>query len=193
MILALGVVALAGGAAVSQDKKADKPAFDPAVLAKYSEPGPHHKQLEPLVGVWNYKAKIWFTPGQPPMEASGTCERKWILGGRFVQESFHGDEKERPFAGLGFAGYDNVKKKFTTTFLDNMSTSIMTNTGDVDPSGKVFTFSGEHFCPVEGKMFKNRDVLTIESPDKQRVEMFRLMPDGKEMKMFEMHLLRTKK
>jgi hypothetical protein len=187
-------VVVMGNTTLSQDKdkKSDKPLFDPAAMAKYSEPGPQHKQLEPLVGSWTYKGKMWFDPSQPAMEFTGTCERKWVLGGRFVQETYQGDEKERPFAGLGFTGYDLTKKKFTTAFMDNMSTTIMTNTGTVDASGKVFTFSGEHFCPLTESTFKNRDVLTIDGPDKHHLEMYRLMPDGKEMKMFEMHLTRKK-
>lgn len=201
LLLGIGLAAAllcAAGTSHSQDKDKpkkpdDKPTFDLEAYAKFAAPGPQHKLLEPLVGSWTYKIKIYMDPSKPPIESSGRCQRKWILGGRFVQEDIVGDSKEQPFTGMGFTGYDNQQKKYTAAWLDSMGTSIVTSTGTVDAGGKIFTFTGEHFDPVMNKKLKNRDVLTIESGDRHNAVMYRVMPDGKEFKAMELTLTRAKK
>jgi hypothetical protein len=32
-------------------------------------------------------------PGKPPMESTGTCEQKMLLGGRFVPQAFSTDQR----------------------------------------------------------------------------------------------------
>src|SRR5215475_9180371 len=56
-------------------------------LAEAGKPGPEHKKLQPLVGQWTFTMKLWADPSQPPAELKGTIERKWIMDGRFVQET----------------------------------------------------------------------------------------------------------
>src|SRR5262249_106169 len=147
-VVALALALLAVAPASSQDKDKKKPDGAPPDLEaylKFAEPGPQHKLLEPLVGNWNYRVKLWMDPSKPPMESTGTCERKWIMGNRYLEENIKGDEKERPFAGLGFTGYDNGLKKYVSAWMDNMGTGIMTSTGSVDATGKVFTYHSENF------------------------------------------------
>jgi hypothetical protein len=188
----LGAV-LASASAFSQDKDAKKPELDLEAYAKLSQPGPQHKLLEPLVGSWTYKVKLYMDPSQPPMESTGTCERKWIMGGRYVQENYQGDEKVNPFAGQGLVGYDLQQKKYTAAWVDNMSSAIMTSTGTADAAGKTFTYTGECDCPLMKVKFKTRDVLTVESPDRHHSVAFRTGPDGKEMKAMEISFTRVKK
>jgi hypothetical protein len=191
MTLALALLAVVP--ASSQDKKAEGQPLDLEAYLKLAEPGPQHKLLEPLVGTWTYKAKLWMDPSKPPTESTGTCERKWILGNRYLEEHIKGDEKDRPFAGRGLIGYDNGQKKYVTAWVDNMGSGIMTSTGTADSTGKVFTYHSESFDPVMKKMVKGRDVLTIESADRHRMEAYRVLPDGKEMKVLELTVTRAKK
>jgi hypothetical protein len=172
-------------AAAADDKK---PAPDFAKLmeayAKASTPGEHHKRLEPLVGSWTYKGKFWMDPSAPPSEQTGTAERKWILGGRFLHEEYKSSDGHS-FHGIGVTGYDNVRKKYTSAWIDSMTTAITQTFGTADESGKVFTFSKEDIDPVSGEAFKSRDVLTIESNDRHSVVVYKILPDGKELKVME--------
>ena len=66
----------------------DKDQVDPMMLKmmKAGAPGEFHKHLQPLIGKWSTTTKYWFTPEAPPEQSTGTIDRKWILGGRFVSE-----------------------------------------------------------------------------------------------------------
>src|SRR5262245_9642706 len=85
-------LALLGGAVihVSQAQEPKTPPSPEAflkALAEAGQPGPEHKKLQPLVGQWTFTMKFWTDPSQPPAELKGTIERKWIMDGRFIQET----------------------------------------------------------------------------------------------------------
>lgn len=188
-IVALGLAALLlAGVLTAQDKATDakKQAEMMAAYAKAATPGPQHKLLEPIVGKWTFTAKFWMDPTQPPMETQGTSERKWILGSRYIIDDVDtpslGGEK---FQGLGLMGYDNIQQKYISVWLDSMGTGMSTSLGAVDKSGKIFTYQREEFDPVSKQKMKNRDVVRIESNDKHTMEMYRILPGGKEMKSGE--------
>src|SRR5262245_22815249 len=72
---------------------AGAPAMDPELMAKmtaFATPGPDHKVLDALVGKWTTQVKMWMDPAGPAMDATGSCEIKWILGGRYLQEEDKG-------------------------------------------------------------------------------------------------------
>lgn len=62
-----------------------------------------------------------------------------------------------PFQGMGLYGYDNYKKKFTSTWVDSISTTKNDSEGLIDRTGKVINFygtmdeylTGEHDKPVK--------------------------------------------
>ena len=56
-------------------------------MEEAGKPGPEHRKLQPFVGDWTLTVRLWTDPSQPPAEAKGTVQRKWIMGGRFVQET----------------------------------------------------------------------------------------------------------
>src|SRR5579862_8638464 len=61
--------------------------------------GPEHQAMEPLAGTFNAKIEVWEEPGKQPSESEGVMVRKWIMGGRFLQEDFDGK-----FNGASFKG-----------------------------------------------------------------------------------------
>jgi len=159
-------------------------------MAEMSTPGKEHEALKPLIGSWTCAVKFWMAPGTAPQESAGTMERKWILGGRFMQEDYKGSAMGMPFEGVGLIGYDKGQKRYDSSWMDSMSTSTMKMTGSADASGKTFTFTGENFCPMEGKLLKGRSTLEIVNNDKQILKMFGPGPDGKEFQNFEMVVTR---
>jgi hypothetical protein len=189
------LLALAAAQALADDKPKPPANAEAAMMEAYTKhatPGPAHKKLDPLAGRWTYTAKFWMAPDQPPMEMKGTAERKWIMGGRFLQDDVNNEGVAMPFQGLGLTGYDNHLKKYVGTWVDSMTTSIMHSVGEVDASGKVFTMRHEDFDPMFNQTIKSRDVTRITGPDSHTIEFYRTMPDGKETKAGEIHFTRKK-
>ena len=69
------------------------------VYKKVGTPGDHHKLLAKLVGSWTTKTRSWMEPDKPPMETTGMCEQKMLLGGRYLQQKYTGDMMGEPFTG----------------------------------------------------------------------------------------------
>jgi hypothetical protein len=158
-LVAVAVVAAGSTYAItSQDKDKDaKPASAPsddafmAKMMEYGTPGPEHKILAERVGKWTDKVTCWMTPGGPPMQVTGTSEYTLTMGGRFLHGTTKGDFMGEPFEGMAAMGYDNMKKKYVSGWLDNMSTGIMMAEGTYDAATKTFTYTGEGPNFVSGK------------------------------------------
>ena len=159
-------------------------------VEKFGPPGPEHKMLEPLIGTWNARCKMWTDPSQAPEVSEGTLVRKSILGGRFIHEDFDGRFMNQPFQGIGTLGYDRAAKNYVCSWIDSLSTAIQLSQGTYDAG--VFTFKHEGDCPITGKRVRMRDALRIVSPDEQRMEMFRQLGDEKEARTMEIVLTRAK-
>src|SRR5262249_29869581 len=101
--LALGLTVLAGLTLAQDARTPPSPADLLKALADAGKPGPEHRKLEPFVGDWTFTLKLWTDPGQPPAELKGTVERKWIMGGRFIQETAKGEcaKTGKTFEGMG--------------------------------------------------------------------------------------------
>lgn len=179
----LPVLALLIACPVNADDK--KPAVDEAAamaaMMKHAEVGPYHKKLEPMIGEWTFKAAFSMAPGVPAKEMNGTASRKWLFDGRFMHDSAKGAEA-MPFQGMGLTGYDNSTKKYNGVWVDSMTTSIMISTGEVDSTGKVFTYHRDEFNPMYGQRVKARDVVTVVDNDHHTMEFYTTPPGGKEYK-----------
>ncbi len=152
---------------------------------KVATPGEGHRLLEPTVGSWNVVMTMWETPGGPPTKSVGTAENSWMLGGRFVQQTIHGEVNGMKFEGLGYTGYDNFKKQYVGAWMDTMGTMMMVMTGAADPSGKVITATSTIDDVITGKKVVVREVTRIVDANKHIFEMYGADPSGKEFKMME--------
>ncbi len=175
---------------------AANPAMEKAMAAmqQYGTPGATHKALEPLVGTWTYTGQWWMAPDAPPETMTGTATHSWIFGGRFLKEEIRGEAKNQmpAFEGMGFTGYDNLRKEYTSIWLDNMATGIMTSSGQADASGKAITEQGDFSCPLTGETHrKSRSVWTIVDPNHNTYESYMSGPDGKEFKSMEIRYTRA--
>jgi hypothetical protein len=117
-------------------------------------PGSAHRALDALVGDWSIDARCWMTPDGPPAVNKGTSKVRWILGDRFVQEDFNGEFMGKAFHGIGLTGYDNMKKKYVGSWIDDMSTGMFVTEGTADADGKGFTFHGKMDDPMTGQRNK---------------------------------------
>jgi len=169
-LLAVGVV----GRVYSQD---NKPEMDQEKMmelwAKANAPGEFHAHLGAMIGHWNFKSKFRPAAEAPWSESTGTSEIRWTMGERFIIESVRGEMNGAPWEGMGITGYDNTKQKYTSLWLDSMSTGIMTSLGTVDDSHKVFTFTGTYDDPITGQKDKpSKTILRIINENKHVTEMY---------------------
>ena len=170
-----------------------KPEMDPAMMEammKAGAPGDMHKKLDAFAGSWNVKSTFWMMPGADPASMDGTAENHWIMGGRYLEQRFNGNWMGMPFEGIGYTGYDNVKKQYWSTWMDNSTTSMMTSTGTMD--GKTFSFTGSMSDPMTGKDSRADSKITITDADHHTMEMWGPGPDGKMFKMMEIAYTRKK-
>jgi hypothetical protein len=154
-------------------------------------PGDAHKKLDAMNGTWDTKITMWMMPGMDPMTSAGTSENKWVMGGRYVEQRFKGDFQGMPFEGLGYTGYDNIKKRYWSSWMDNMSTSLMTSTGS-SADGKTWAFTGTSPDPMSGKDVTVESKIHVHDADHHTMEMWMPGPDGKMFKSMEIAYTRKK-
>jgi Protein of unknown function (DUF1579) len=168
-------------------------------LAKLNE---NHKLLTDLDGNWNYTIKFWMNPdpNAKPQESKGTAMRKSIMGGRYVTMDVSGKMqmpgedgkmKDMQFKGMAVEGYDNVKKKFVASWVDNMGTGIAFSEGTYDPSTKTFTYNLE-MEPVPGMKSQVREVLKVADNNHMLLEWYENQ-GGQEKKTMEINYTRAGK
>jgi Protein of unknown function (DUF1579) len=180
-------IAMMASIAAAEDQKVEQP-MDPeammAVYKKLARPGEPHKQLASLAGSWTTTTKEWMEPDKPPVESTGTTEMRTVLDGRFLQQDYTGSLMGEPYSGIGISGYDNLRERYVSTWIDTMSTSIFTMEGTASADGKTITLHGAHAEPGGGQM-THRAVWTLVDNNTQTFEMYGAHHGGKEMKMME--------
>ena len=189
--LGIGLSVLPGPTRAKDAKVPESPAALLKALAEAGKPGPEHKKLEPFVGSWSLTVKLWTDPNQPPAEAKGTVERKWILGGRFVQESAKVQCHGKSFEGLGLLGYDRAQKKFTAVWACGLCGTMSHGLATCNDSGTRFECTKEECCPLSGQKIKGRDEILVESKDRIVVNVFKTL-NGKEAKVMQIITVRNK-
>lgn len=157
------------------------------VWQEFATPGPQHKILASMVGKWKYTSKFWETSDAAPQESKGKSHMKLILGDRFLEHKIEGKVMGMKFEGLGITGYDNIKGKFETLWLDNMGTGIAHGIGNFDDKTQTLTDKGEMSCPMtKSKKREFRGEWKIIDKKNMIYSMFGPGKDGKDMKQMEM-------
>jgi hypothetical protein len=181
-------IMLAASVAMAKGKKTEK-SMDPQammeVYTKLAAPGEQHKQLASLAGSWTTKTKEWMEPNKPPVESTGSAEMKILLDGRFLQQELTGQMMGQPFSGIEITTYDNLLKRYVTSWMSTMGTGIFTMEGTASTDGKTITLKGQHAEPGGGDM-KHRAIWKIVDSNTQTFDMYGAHPGEKEWKMMEM-------
>jgi hypothetical protein len=170
-------------------------------MIEMSKINENHKLLSSLDGSWDYTIKFWMNPdpNAPPQESKGTATRKSIMGGRYVMMDVNGKMqmpgedgkmKDMQFKGMGMEGYDNVKKKFVASWIDNMGTGIEFSEGTYDPAAKSFTYTSE-IEMMPGMKTQVREVIKIADKNHMSLEWFENQ-GGQEKKTMEINYTKKK-
>lgn len=180
------------GAAAKTDAAPEKELSQDEMMAKwmeYATPGEMHKMLAKDAGNWDYVMLSKMHPDSAEISEKGTSTVKMIMEGRYQQGDYKGTMMGAPFMGHAMTGYDNAKKKFVTTFLDNMGTGIMYMEGEWNDATKSIDFKGKMQDFTTGKEVDCRQVLKIIDDKTQEMEMY-CTKTGKEEKMFTMKMMK---
>jgi hypothetical protein len=141
-----------------QDDPSATPPDGPALqemmqqFERWTNPGPEHRWMNWMIGDWTTTTTIM---GMEP--TAGTAKMEAVFGDRFIQQTWSGEMMGEPTTGVTFIGYDRMKKKFVSSWLDNISLDILTAEGMLDRTRKVLTLwgamdewmTGEHDKPVK--------------------------------------------
>jgi hypothetical protein len=135
-------------------------------------PGPEHERLRELVGNWDFSMSMPEGGGK----MAGKVMYEESCGGLWVTSDLKMDLGGVPFQGKGMDGYDPVKKKYISVWVDSMTTYPMIFEGDYDPAKKQLNLVSDALGP-DGKPGKWRSVTTLTDRDHHSFEMF-LTPQG---------------
>ncbi|MGH7242974.1 MAG: DUF1579 domain-containing protein [Phycisphaerales bacterium] len=205
-ISVVGLLAVVGALAMGEPAKDMKPAGQPMEMQLppgwtpedmqactiAGTPGKQHQMLASGAGQWQGKNQMWMAPGMPPINSDSTATVSPVMDGRFTKIEFAGDMPGMgPFTGWGIYGFDNVSKKFVSTWIDNMGTGMMQGTGELSADGKVLTWTYNYNCPIAKKPVVMREIETFTGPNTKTLEMWSTDPkSGKEFKSMFIEMTR---
>lgn len=152
---------------------------------EYMTPGKEHKMIASWSGTWTGDITMWMMPGAPPTKSKGSAVNKMILGGRYQHGTHKGSFMGTPFEGVSTLAYDNAKKVFISSWIDNMGTGIMTLEGPWDEATKTITLSGKMVDPATGQEIPVKEIFIIKDKNNQVMEMYAQGPDASEFKTME--------
>ena len=191
-LIAAGLAVAADAPKKAEPKKADikageaAPQMTPeqmmAAMEKSAAVGPEHAVLKNFEGKWKSSVTMMMDPSQPPEKSEGTSEGMVILDGRFVHVLHHGTMMGKPFEGMMLLGYDNLRKKYTASWVDTMGTQIANyDNGTWNAAKKTLTMTGHFLDPATGKPMKTRGVSGFPDANTMTYDEYMTGPDGKEM------------
>lgn len=158
----------------------------------YMTPGEPHMMLAKSSGTWNEEVTSWMAPGAPPEKSKSVAENKMIMNGLYQQSTHKGTMMGQPFEGISTVGFDNAKKMYVSTWIDNMGSGIMYMEGTWDAATKTIAFKGTCTDPMTSKVQNVRENFKIVDDNTQMMEMYMPGPDGKEFKVMEIKFTRAK-
>jgi hypothetical protein len=171
----------------------EAPPMDSAAMMKawqdYSTPGDMQKWLAAQDGKWKGEMTSW-EGGKAGAKEELTQENRMVMAGRYQESTVKGKMMGMDFEGRSLIGYDNAKKKFVCSWIDNMGTGIMVTEGVYNEADKSLEMKGLMTDPTSGKDTPVRQVYHFTDDKTQVMEMFCEM-NGKESKTMEINL--TKK
>ena len=160
---------------------------------EYATPGEPHKVLAKSNGTWVGEVTMWMSPDAPPTTSTSTSTNKMVMDGRYQLSEFKGNFMGMPFSGMSTTAYDNAKKVYVSTFIDNMGTGIMKMEGPWDEASKTMTLSGTMIDPSNGRECDVKETFKIVDDNTQLMEMYGPDPKtGKQFKTMTIKLTRKK-
>lgn len=155
-------------------------------------PGAMHARMQECVGTWTGTVNHWMAPDTKPV--SGACKAVFssMMDGKFVKMELTTETPMGPMTGMGIYGFDNVSKKFQSSWIDSMGTGMMYGTGDLTDDKTTINWSFGFTCPITKKACVMREIDRRVDANTTIIEMHGPDPKtGKEFKVMEVTMKRT--
>ncbi|MFZ1528914.1 MAG: DUF1579 domain-containing protein [Ferruginibacter sp.] len=175
-------------------EKKEMPSQDEMMKAwmEFSSPAEMHKWMEGMNGTWEGVVLTWMDPSAPPSKEKATNVQTSAMGGRYFIGNFSSNMMGMPFEGMSIMGYDNGRKVFVSTWIDNMGTGIIKMEGTYDEESKTLRLKGKQTDPITHKETDIREEMKMTDNDNYVMTMYGAGMDGKEMKFMEGTFTRKK-
>lgn len=157
----------------------------------YMTPGQMHEMLAKQSGDWVFESKMWMDPNAEPEIYKGTATISMILGGRYQEMKTFGEMMGMQMEGRSITAYDNGKKEFISTWIDNFGTGLMLTTGKYDEATNSVVMTGKMYEPMSGTDMNVKTVGKFIDENKSTFEMYMIMGD-QEFKTMELTYTRKK-
>lgn len=158
----------------------------------YMTPGDVHKMMAKWDGTWNGEVTMWMYPGAPEQKSKSTAVNKMVMNGLYQQSTHTGNMMGMPFNGVSTTAYDIHHKEFISTWIDNMGSGIMVLKGPWDEATKTINLKGKMTDPGTKEDVDVRETFKIIDDNTQQMEMFVMMPGGKEFNTMNIRFTRKK-
>jgi hypothetical protein len=148
------------------------------------------EEVGKYTGDWTANYIMWMDPSQPPMNSAVKVHSETIMNGLFLVSKYTGFMMEMNYDGLLTIGYSNEKKKYVSTWMDNMNSGIDYREGVKSADGKSIVFEGNTIDSMTGKETPSKLVLNMTGEKEYKLEVMMMMMGGMEMKTVEVDLTR---
>ena len=173
-------------ATVTEDQLAQDPTSQMTRWLRASQPGAEHQRLDDLAGRYTVTIRAWLTHAdQPPMQAEGEAEYRWVLGGRWLQQRLNSRLMGLPYEGLGMLGYDRTEEHYASYWQDSLSTATRSSFGEYDEQEMQLVMRGTAHDPATGAEDQPiRYEIRFNDDNSHRFRAFDLSrPDGQQLAM----------
>jgi hypothetical protein len=176
-------------------KKEEMAPPDSATMMKnwqaYSTPGDVHKMMAKWDGTWAGEMTSWMMEGAPPEKAKLTTVNKMVMNGLGQENTHTGTVMGMAFNGKGTTVYDNHRKEFISSWVDNMGSGMMIMRGTWDDATKTLNMKGKATDPATTGEVDMREVFKVIDDNNHLLEMYTTHA-GKEFKSMEIKFTRKK-
>ena len=200
--LAAGAIAL--NFATRADPNAPAPTAKPAPAGKADKGGPADlgamsdrdalARLKAEAGTWDVAMSLWFGPSAEPVTTKATLTAAMTLGGMYLEQRFEGvglgpKLPDLKWTSLSYTGYNATTRQYEAVRMASTQSTMIIVRGPMNADGSM-ELSGDY--TLMGMKSTQRDVITHQGPDSERIESWMTFGDNPEFKGAEMVLTRRK-
>ena len=146
-----------------------------------------HAAMAKSVGEYDVAVEMYW-PGGKVEKAVASAKREMILDGFYLRETFSMKTPNYTFKGIATAGYDTVRKKLVTTWLDSSSPVMDIMYGDVK-DGKI-VMSGKGPNMMTGELEGKKSVSENHNADSWTTTFYNVNAEGAEAKWMKLSYTR---
>ncbi len=157
------------------------------------QPDQHHQLLHRFAGTFRAEVKIYMGPGEP-MISTGTMVNSIELGGLYLHQNYRGDSNDGPFpnfCGQGFWGYNQTLGQFEGFWIDNASTTMQLEFGNVDSTGNRWEMHSEFVPAADQPAIRKRSVIEWMNHDRHLMRTWFQPPGADEFMSMEISYQRS--